>query len=254
MVTEQFQEWACSLSGCDNNNLDADIWLSGIEYGIEEKDREKYYSGGLQEEIQKGPHHPEETNFDWTISLRYPYYQSMAKLLCAYKGQSVGVYKHVENHCAGTEVFKANLYPIAFRNTNDELWKKNGLNTTTGFEIKHLYQIWCFFNRFPDFAQRVEDHKPKLIIGTGISFLIDFFACFGGYIANKHSHIKTDVLENNKASGTNNSIRRYYWGKLNEKTTLVVIPFFSGRYGLNSDALRQEMGDRIRSLVNRDTP
>jgi len=32
MIPKNFQDWACSLSGCDGGNLEADIWwLCGIE-------------------------------------------------------------------------------------------------------------------------------------------------------------------------------------------------------------------------------
>lgn len=253
MVAKQFREWACSLSGCDNSNVGADIWLSGIEFGIRADEREKYYKGGLQDQIANGPYNPPEF-YDWQDGLTYTYGQSMAKLLCANSGRSVEDYKDYSDDCNRSEVFKANLYPIAFRNTNDEHWKVNGLDKITGFENKHLYQIWCFFNRFPHFASLVEKHKPKLIIGTGVSFLMDFFACFGGNLGKECAIIETGELENKEATPKNNHVRRYYWTRPNDSTTLVVIPFFSGRYGLNSGPLLQEMGEKLRSLVDQNLP
>lgn len=40
-----------------------------------------------------------------------------------------------------------------------------------------------------------------------------------------------------------------YWTKVSDETTLVVIPFPSGRFGLNSNALLQKFGDRIREIA-----
>ena len=82
--------------------------------------------------------------------------------------------------------------------------------------------------------------SPKLIIGTGISYLTDFFACYAGAI-NIDSVINVGKLKSKE--------RKYYWAKLKNGTTLVVIPFFSSQSGLNSDELLQEMGEKIRILV-----
>lgn len=46
--------------------------------------------------------------------------------------------------------------------------------------------------------------------------------------------------------------RTYYWLKLDKSTLLVIIPFFSGRYGLNSDYLLQEMGGRIKGILEQN--
>ncbi len=32
-LKKEFIQWATSLSGCDGGNPEADIWLSGIEWG-----------------------------------------------------------------------------------------------------------------------------------------------------------------------------------------------------------------------------
>jgi hypothetical protein len=30
-MNKKFQDWACSFSGCDGGNLEAGVWLCGIE-------------------------------------------------------------------------------------------------------------------------------------------------------------------------------------------------------------------------------
>ncbi|OYV45561.1 MAG: hypothetical protein B7X10_05640 [Burkholderiales bacterium 21-58-4] len=144
--------------------------------------------------------------------------------------------------CDGSEIFKLNLYPIGFHNTDGNLWKKYGLEELTGFSEKHLFKTWCFLNRFPRMAALASEKHPKLIIGTGINYVTDFFACFAGYDV-PDIEIKSDEITQD------GSTRVYYWARLKQGTTLVVTPFLSGRYGLNSDNLLQEMGNRISKLI-----
>ena len=175
----------------------------------------------------------------------------MAKLYYAIKGNNL-----LEDNLSGkkynykkiadekdNKLFKTNLYPIPFKSTDPELWRKHKLNELTGFDEKHLFKTWCFLHRFPAISKMVSTKSPtpKLIIGTGISYLTDFFACYAG-ATNIDTVIKVGKLSKTKE-------RSYYWAKLSNGTTLVVIPFFSSQSGLNSDDLLQEMGEKIRDLV-----
>jgi hypothetical protein len=104
-------------------------------------------------------------------------------------------------------------------------------------------------NRFPAFAKLRQENNPKLIICTGVSYLRDFFMCFGGG-QEESGLIEYDEIE--VLSESNKKIkRRYYWVKLSKRTTLVVIPFFSGSSGLNSNQLLQDMGGIIRNLIDK---
>jgi hypothetical protein len=140
----------------------------------------------------------------------------------------------------GSEIFRTNLYPIAFNSAKPELWKQNGLDIITGFKEKNLFKTWCFLNRFPAISKIVEEKSPKLIIGTGVNYLTDFFVCYAGSL-NSDNIINVGELKTKK--------RQYYWARIGENTTLVVIPFFSSQSGLNSNELLQEMGEKIRELV-----
>lgn len=243
-IGQKFKEWACSFSGCDGGNPDAKIWVCGIEWGYSKKDAadmppEKYYKE-ISEGINKGPS-------EYKISCNSRYDRSLAKLYSSIMGEKD--YKEVIKKCDGSEIFKMNLYPIAFNNTDDQLWKKYELDKLTGFKEKNLYKTWCFLHRFPFFSEKVEEKRPDLIIGTGISYLTDFFVCFGGKDG-IDAIINVDIIEPESPSDKK---RTYYWGKLKKGTIIVVVPFFSGPYGLNSDDLIQKMGDKIKKLLDQQS-
>jgi len=243
-MNKNIRDWACSLSGCDGGNVGADIWLCGIEWGGGNLDN--YYEKNLPHEISQGEVVSNLDKYNWKDSITYPYGLNFAKLYSAIKGRKVEDYKKVEK-LSGEELFKLNLYPIAFNSTDHNLWHKNKLDEITGFENKYLFNTWCFFNRFPAFSSLRKKHKPKLIIGTGVDYLRDFLMFFGG-IEN------IDKLSSDKIipkSESNKYDRTFYWVNLDTNTLLVIIPFFSGRYGLNSNYLLQEMGTRIGKLLEK---
>lgn len=232
MITDNFKEWGCSFSGCDGGNLNAKIWISGIEWGGGD---EGYYQK-LPNEISKGTYDI-SGKYDWKDSLSYPYGRSLAKLFAAIHGHKVSGYRSYAESLSGDEIFKLNLYPIAFKNTGNDLWRQHELDKITGFEEKELFKAWCFINRFPFFSEQVQKIKPEIIIGTGVNYLVDFFACFAS------GHKLKDFIRVEKIGE-----RKLFWARISEKTHLFVIPFFSGSYGLNSDNLLQEFGDNIKEI------
>jgi len=236
----KFSEWATSFSGCDGGDPNAKVWLSGIEWGG--GDDEAYYGDKLPREIGNGSYQPPK-RYDWKDSLTYPYGRSFAKLYAAMQGRDVASYREIGDY-DGSEVFKLNLYPIAFRNTDDQLWRKHGLERLTGFKDKYLYQAWCMLHRFPAFSEKLREHSPEIIIGTGVTCLSEFFLCFGRHMGREERIQSTQVSSEN---GGNTQERTIYWSKISDKTHLFVIPFFSGAGGLNSDELLQKTGDLIRS-------
>lgn len=245
-IPENFMNWACSLSGCDGGNINAETWVCGIEWGNADGD---YYKK-LPEEINKGKATPPCDKFDWEESITYPYGRSFAKLYAAIRGKEVQDYKDLidgydDQKWDGSELFKLNLYPISFSSTDESLWRKNNLDKITGFDEKYLFQTWCFFNRFPEFSAMRAEKKPKLIIGTGNGYLRDFLMCFAWGKENSNAIKGGRLKSNSKANGKE---RVYYWVEI-EETTLFVIPFLSGPYGLNSDYLLQKMGEIIQKKV-----
>lgn len=242
-MNENLKKWACSFSGCDGGNINADIWLCGIEWGSGSYENGKYYEKDLPDEIKKGAVEITNEKFDWKDSITYSYGRSFAKLYTAINSGEVKNYKSV-SELSGVQLFKLNLYPIAFDSTNHNLWKDYKLEEITGFDNKYLFNTWCFFNRFPVFADVRKKKNPKLIICTGVDYFRDFLMCFSG--GKNIDEIKTGIIK--PVSKANKYDRTYYWVKI-EQTLLVVVPFFSGRYGLNSDYLLQKMGDKIKELL-----
>jgi len=240
-VSPKFKEWACSLSGCDGGNPDAEIWICGIEWGLGKKDNAaEYYNTTLPNEIAQGKVTPFGP-YDWKGTLKTPYGKNVAKLVCSIKdGRAADYPDYIEKN--QPEIFKLNLYPIAFNNTSSQLWN-NHLKKLTGFDEKYLFKIWCARNRFPHFSELVSRKNPKWIIGTGISYLMDFFVCFAG-----NNLLNTGIGDGKITKASDNSTRSYCWAKLTDNTTLVVIPFFSGSHGLHSDELIEKMGKIISNL------
>ena len=238
----KFAEWAVSFSGCDGGTPNARVWLCGIEWGGALD--EKYYLTDLPNEISKGSFHP-ETTYPWAESLKYPYGRSLAKLYAAIQGREVATYRNLDSY-DGSEMFKLNLYPIAFHDTSDQLWHRYGLDKLTGFADKRLYQTWCMLHRFRSFSEKLKEYSPDVIIGTGTSYLPEFFLCFGRQM-DGNARINVHHLSAGKKNESERG-RPLYWARITPKTILVVIPFFSGSSGLNSDALLQEAGDTIRRL------
>lgn len=248
MVPEAFRSWACSLSGCDGGSPSARVWISGIEWGGGSYEDGKYYKDELPAEIKKGAYPGRASHYDWNEHLTYRFGISFAKLYSALNGVEPARYKEYVSTLYGDEAFKLNLYPIAFDSTDASLWKQNRLEELTGFAEKHLFQTWCFYNRFPVFAQLVRNHKPRIVIGTGVTYLREYFACFGGDRDSSARIQSAEVLQEPEAKKS--TTRRIYWVSINKETTLFVIPFFSGQHGLNSDYLLGEVGRKIREVTS----
>lgn len=245
MVSQNFQDWASSLSGCDGGNRDANIWLCGLEYGAGSYEKGIYYKEKLPKEIKRGKVEYKESLFDWKKSITYDFGWNFAKIYTAMQGEKdVSKYSDLAGTWNGSNLFKLNLYPIAFDRDDGTLWCENGLHTITGFDEKHEYQSWCLLNRFPFLSKFRSENPPKLIICVGRGYSRQFFLAFGGDKGKngliKEGQIEAVSEENKKAK------RRYSWIEVDD-TTIVVIPFFQYP-GLNSDHLLMRMGEEIVNL------
>lgn len=143
-----------------------------------------------------------------------------------------------------SELFKLNLYPIAFYDDSNFLWEE-WLSKKTGLTTKPIYRAWCQMNRFKSFYGLVQTYYPKIIIGTGRTYKTDFLIAFGG-IENVFSNlkaIKTEQIDDSKLS--------FDYVAINDgKTILAISPFLGGRYGLSSDLQIENFGHRISAICN----
>lgn len=247
---DKFNKWIASFSGCDGGSPDANTWFCGIEWGmpkeyIDKSNRNsiRYYDDVLKHEIEGGYYKPAD-KYVMQKEMYYPYGRSLAKLYAAINGEPVDKYIQFAEKTVDNEIFKMNLYPIPFPNVADELWQQHGLDKLTGLQSKQIYRTWCFLHRFPYISSQVKERSPKLIVATGITYLTDFVVCFAGSGGIDNINMESLSCE----SDSNKAKRTYYWTKINNRTTLVVIPFFGGPNGLNSDFLLGEIGKRIRQI------
>lgn len=131
-----------------------------------------------------------------------------------------------------------NLYPIAFHNDNDELWRK-WLYEKTGLPTKPLYQAWCQLERFSEIKSWVEQNSPKAIICTGTTYLPEFLMAFDG-----QESVFVDPNEERLIRGN------LFWKSINKKKTILFITPFLGTGGLRSDAQIEECGIKIKEICD----
>jgi hypothetical protein len=249
---DKLRLWATErLAGCDGGNIArARVWLCGIEWGWRKDDinepeskRKEYYKSGILEEIEAALP-PLSKDYDFIKINRYRFNQQFAKLYAALHGYSVENYLQELPNFDRNDVFKMNLYPIAFRYDRDSLWKEYGLNHTfPTFPDKESYREWCRQNRFPYFNSLVKQYRPEIIICTGLGYHKDFYRAFGDGELEEFLQSESTIREKD---GVNSKPRTFYHSQLANGTHLFVIPFLVSRHGLNSHYLLEQMGKIIR--------
>ena len=237
-MDEKIAAWLCSFSGCTGGNPTSQIWLCGIEWGLQANEAQKYYNE-LYNGIREGFVKECDSYFDWSDCIKYQYGIKFAKLYQAIVGKPISSYREVTD-LKGNEVFAMNLYPIAFNSTDDSLWNKNNLHLVTGFLTKTIYREWCFFNRSVFYKELCRKHRPKIIICNGLGYLRDFlmYFCNADSIQSLNSEFVTDCFGNE---------RPMYWINM-DGMYFFVVPFFGGRFGLSSDSIIECFGKRISEI------
>lgn len=171
--------------------------------------------------------------------LGYRFNQKAFKLLAAINGYPVELFREFAQECQpfvkGCEgYFKGNLYPYACNNVYE--WPEDAIKET-GISDKNEYRQWCREHRFSTIKQWVDKYQPKIFIGVGITCRNEFsLAVFGKEVEFKEEKI----IVNTYAKPI------YYF--IDGSRKLVVVPHFSGPYGLNSNKSLQEAGSLIARL------
>ena len=187
-VNSDFAEWAQLQSGCDGGNTKGSVWLCGIEWGG--GDDVKTLNFAKEKASLKLP--PERSIEDHEAILKnsarkYTFDHNAYKLIsiiCLNKKLGEFDYKqYAKKHITyrkDSEFFKANLYPISFKDTSEKYWSSEWQHKT-GFPTKHHYILWCWKNRFKSIKSWINpDKPPKLIICVGKTLLEDFLLAFAG--------------------------------------------------------------------------
>ena len=244
-VNPEFKQWALEtkFSGGDHNNDEngliaagspdnPSIWCFGIEHGT-------------WSPHDKGDGSDSQSQFDDTYSVeqqwQWPYNKKLFKLLAAIHGEDVEnswefAQKHKPFVHGSPGYFKGNLYPYGFHNVADYT---EAAKQEIGLDNKDDYYSWCNAFRIPVIRSWVEEHRPKVFIGSGISNKEQFAACvFDGYVGLKRKTITINGHDKNLFSHVQG------WRKL------VVVPHFTGVHGLNSDESIRLSGEYIREIMD----
>lgn len=238
MIDKSFADEALSkFAGCDSDDVAAgspaapSIWLLGIEHGTYNSRHEE--ASAIE---------PEDDSYSIEMQLRWPYNKKAFKLLASMHGYTVDSFLEFSaNHQPFVKgqagFFKGNLYPFACHNVSS--WPERAV-TATGTSDKGEYRQWCQEYRLPTIKSWIDEYQPKIVIGVGITCRSDFSrAVFG-----------QEVELSEKILNINGHKKRLFyftqgWRKL------VIIPHFSGAYGLNSNVSLQEAGSFIREIAQK---
>lgn len=234
------KNWLLDFSGCDGGTIGSpekqSIWVCGIEWG----------GGQTAEELENYINQTWNSSPDFGYSADsvldfYQYNMVVYKLLAVMKNYDIDNYKQfvkkempfLEN--GHSSYFKMNLYPIAFKKTNANLWT-NEIAEVSGFKTKNDYLQWCKENRFPIMQQWVKKYAPKLIICFGKTYVHEFNLAF----ADNETDFNTEEVGNLILQWKNN----------NNGTIIAVLPFPNAvNKGLKSHSDIEAMGKRLAQFI-----
>lgn len=284
-VNEKFATWATSFSGCDGGDLNAPIWFCGIEDGIDPNNAVAIDKSLDMNEWMKdvsdwnksGPKGISEAERE-SFFKKSPYDQNVLKLHAAIFGEFVkdgddGLFKingsfdrldkssprclsYANEHRAYAKlpkhhdrsIFKLNLYPIPFQNTDKKHWNEKHTEVT-GFQNKEAYKDWCSWKRFEMICKwRKSTPTRKTIICTGTENLTEYLLAFGW---DQTVETFTKCLYALKASlerpAENKNIECYH---LNIDDALIVVIPFLRNYRLNSHEDIVAVGKWVQSKID----
>lgn len=237
-VTTEFKDWALGYAGCDGGDpgtaSNPSVWVCGIEWGG------GHDAAGLRSHLRKTDQHPPGGYDSWQKNLSWIFNWQIMKLLAVMNERPLKAYKQfakeVEPFVMGAKgYFKLNLYPIAFRTTNQKHWI-NDFAPITGFSTKQEYVDWCAERRLPKIREWSQFHSPELVICLGKTYRDVFATTF----AVSHGTWETEIIDD----------RELCWA-INEYGTLIfVLPFMVNRNGLVRNASIQKFGERISQIRN----
>ncbi len=173
-MKSEFKKYLQSFAGCEGGNLNSEIWFFGLEWGLDAQDDELDLTPIYEMDSWKEKDNisPKEYNdyplgkFNqkviWFLSYFYNFdlgqgtkdYRNLAKEyeICYPKGKG----------------FRANFYPIGFKNRQSTLWTDN-LKLSTGLNSFEEYRQACVGYRGEFFRQKIDEYNPKYIICTGLN-------------------------------------------------------------------------------------
>ena len=222
-VNQYFEKWAQSFSGCDGGDIGSSssrsIWFCGIEWGGSRSAQQ------IRSEFQVDLSTPPEGYGDAAHNMAYIFNRQTLKILSAVDGKKVSDYREFCGQAkpftkGSSGYFKMNLYPIAFKNTDQSRWHSE-FAEVTGFERKADYIEWCKEYRFPVMRQWAREAKPRLILCVGKDYRGDFKRAF---------HDETVTFSHMTIAN-----KDLWWSVNADGTMVVIIPFMVNRNGLTKN-------------------
>lgn len=195
------------------------IWVLGIEPGWSLAD--------TAADAKANPHHDaERERYSIELQLAWPYNVKAFKLLAGIAGRSTEDHvafakeaRPFEKGCSG--YFKANLFPEPFNNVSE--WDE-AATELTGFSSKSEYQNWLRQTRFAVLREVIAKHRPKILIGTGLTHLHDFMDITGTTQEPEAHRFEVNGHPKRMHISTSGTV------------PLAVVPHFTGgSHGLNSE-------------------
>lgn len=217
-MKENLKKYLSSFSGCIGGNLDAPIWICGIEFGgkvdipvvLEDIDRDHskpnkgYYTGNPNSKFDEG----------------------LTKILSIIEDNK-------ENENLFTKLddkhFRMNLYPLPYPSvkSTDDYMDILGLHKQTYYDL-------CENIRFPFLNNIYKTYKPKILLCFGTTFAEKFMSAF-----------KNDDYIIYKKNVNNKKIILY----TNYENAIIICPFLRSRSGLNSDFEINTFGNEIKNII-----
>jgi hypothetical protein len=223
------------FDGCDNDRPGSPqspaIWIFGIEPGDSIADKLARLKAGTKLNPSANQSYSIERQLKW------PFNQKTFKLLAAIEGETdyKTFAKKKQPFVEGSEgYFKGNIYPYACNNVGE--WSSD-----TADEVgcsKEMYRQWCNEHRIPAIHSWVKKYQPRVFIGVGASYSTSFSrAVFGREVNLKEIQIPGKSQVKTIFSHMENGCR------------LVVMPHFSGHYGMNCNKSIQGAGQYIAGFM-----
>ena len=262
-----FEKYALSNSGMDGGNLDAPLYICGIEFGgsfttttaFSPEPNVPCWSKEMRLKTLEKATAPGDRKNRFTM---WPYCRMASKLTVSVLFDCIHDEKDLErewrhHYCTDPELkgycgrsggnFSLNLYPIPFRRISDAKWHSS-LTNTTGLQSRQQYRDWCERYRFPILRDLVRTHKPAAIICTSaIETRKDFASAFC-------DDRKIDwEAPFNTLPQRKTALPIFRLPSVSSETTLSIVPFL-GQGGILSNENVLKLGRWIRADILARSP
>ena len=236
MINQEIAEsMLVEFDGCDNDRpgspLAPAIWIFGIEPGDSIADK----LSRLNAVSQSNP--TADQGYSIERQMKWPFNQKTFKLLAAIEGEPDYKVFAARNlpFVEGSEgYFKGNIYPFACNNVSE--WSPE-VAAELGCD-KGAYIHWCNEHRVPVIHSWVRKYQPNVFIGVGATYKTIFArAVFGREV--QFAEVRIPGKSQIKTIFTHRE----------RGLRLVVIPHFSGPYGMNCNKSIQGVGEYIADFI-----